>query len=389
MEFKQLFQLDPEIIFLNHGSFGACPRPVFEVYQDWQKRLERQPVEFLGRKSREYLFQARAALAEYLGTFPQDVVFFPNPTTALNMVIHNLRLKPGDQILATNHEYGALDRTWRFYAKKNGAVYINHPVQIPVTNPDRWLEEFWQGVNDRTKIIFASHITSPTALTLPIEALCKKARDFGILTVIDGAHAPGQIPLNLATIGADIYAGALHKWLCAPKGAAFLYANPSVQDWLDPLVISWGFESDEPSGHKFIDYHEWQGTRDLAAFLSVPEAIRFQAHYEWENVRHKCHDLCKSVCDELANLSGVRPLIIENDKNSYQYSWFGQMVSLMLPDIDIGWLKEELYSTFKIEVPIFYWNGNPLIRISFQAYNSNDNAEALIRAMRKLLASEG
>jgi isopenicillin-N epimerase len=380
MDYKQLFQLDPEIIFLNHGSFGACPRPVFEVYQNWQKLLEHQPVEFLGRKCKDYLYQARSSLSTYLGVTPDDLVFFPNPTTALNMVARNLVLKPGDQILATNHEYGAMDRTWRYYAKKKGAIYRNYPIQTPVTDPGMWLEEFWSGVNEHTKVIFTSHITSPTGLVFPVASLCKKAREFGILTIIDGAHAPGQIPLNLTSIGASIYTGALHKWLCAPKGAAFLYAERSIQEWLDPLVISWGYDSEEPSGSKFIDYHEWQGTRDLAAYLSVPDAIRFQDQNNWEEVRKACHELCCNTGEELRIITGCEML-----SKSTSYQWYGQMVSSILPQIDTMWLKEKLYSDYRIEVPVYTWNSLPLIRVSFQAYNSELDAHKFIRAIRELL----
>jgi isopenicillin-N epimerase len=210
--------------------------------------------------------------------------------------------------------------------------------------------------------------------------LCKKAHEAGILTIIDGAHAPGQIPLNLESIGADIYTGALHKWLCAPKGAAFLYARQSVQDWLDPLVVSWGYESDEPSGSQFIDYHEWQGTRDLAAYLSVPEAIQFQLEHHWKEIQQECHDLCVYTEAELMKLTGMGTLSI-----SGPYQWFGQMVSIILPKIDIKWFKETLYSVYRIEIPVYTWNTFNIIRVSYQAYNSQNDAFDLICAVREIL----
>ena len=268
-DIKSLFLLDPEIHFLNHGSFGACPRPVFEVYQNWQRELERQPVEFLGRRAAELLAQARGGLADYLGVAANDLVYFPNPTTAGNMIMRSLlsvgarqagvALQPGDEILTSDHEYGALDRTWGYFCRQSGAVYTHRSVPLPVESPEAFVEHFWAGVSERTRVIYISHITSPTALIFPVREICRRARQAGILSIVDGAHAPGQIALNLLDVGADLYFGACHKWLMAPKGAAFLYARPEVQEWLDPLVVSWGYESEFPSSSQFIDYHEWQG----------------------------------------------------------------------------------------------------------------------------------
>jgi isopenicillin-N epimerase len=276
-DIKDLFLLNPRITFLNHGSFGACPRPVFEAYQAWQFILEHQPVEFLGRRANELLASARQVLADYLNVSAEDLIYFPNPTTAINMVARNLAIGPGDEILTTNHEYGAMDRTWDYICRQRGARYIHRPIQVPIRDQDALIEDFWAGVTNKTRAIFISHITSPTALIFPVEAICRKARQAGILSIVDGAHAPGQIPLDLQALGADIYTGACHKWLLAPKGAAFLYARREIQHWMDPLVISWGYESEHPSSSQFIDYHEWQGTRDLAAFLSVPSRNRISA----------------------------------------------------------------------------------------------------------------
>ena len=266
-EIKDAFLLDPKITFLNHGSFGACPRPVFEAYQAWQYILERQPVAFLGRRAGEFLAEARRSLANYLNVAADDLVYFPNPTTAINMVARSLALEPGDEILTTDHEYGAMDRTWNYVCQRRGAHYIHQPIPLPVLDQDQFVEQFWSGVTGKTRVIFISHITSPTGLIFPVEAICARARQAGILCIVDGAHAPGQIPLDLKAIGADIYTGACHKWLLAPKGAAFLYATRESQQWLDPLVVSWGYESEYPSESQYIDYHEWQGTRDLSAYL--------------------------------------------------------------------------------------------------------------------------
>ena len=211
--FKELFLLDPEIVFLNHGSFGATPRPVFDAYQNWQRELERQPVEFLGRRFNNLMRDARAALAAYVHADAADLIYAPNATTALNIVARSLRLNPGDEILTTDHEYGALDRTWRFIARKTGAVYRAQPIPVPITTPEDFVARLWAGVTPRTRVVFLSHITSPTALIFPVAEICRRARAAGIISIVDGAHTIGQIPLNLEEIGADFYASNLHKWL--------------------------------------------------------------------------------------------------------------------------------------------------------------------------------
>jgi isopenicillin-N epimerase len=374
------FLLDDEVIFLNHGSFGACPRPVFEVYQDWQLDLERQPVEFLIRRATGLLADAREQLAIYLNTEADDVVYFPNPTTAINMVLRCLDLQAGDEILTTDHEYGAMDRTWRYLCKKSGANYIHQPITLPVTNQGDFVETFWQGVTPRTRVIFISHITSPTALIFPVEEICRRARKRGIISIVDGAHSPGHIPLDLSSIGADIYTGACHKWLCAPKGAAFLYAHPDIQPILDPLVVSWGYESEKPGHSQFIDYHEWQGTRDLAAFLSVPSAIQFQNENHWDMVRHRCHQLAAQARHKINTITGLESISPDGPE------WFGQMVAVRLPElVDPEALQERLNAEYQIEVMTHTWKEQPFMRISFQAYNQQTDLETLLNALEEVL----
>lgn len=379
-DIKSLFQLDPEIHFLNHGSFGACPKPVFDVYQNWQRELERQPVLFFGRRITDLMQEAREGLAKYINCQPDEVVYFPNPTTAVNMVVRNLDLQPGDEVLGTNHEYGAMDSTWRYIAKKIGIVYKRKPMPLPVTTHDDFVEDFWNGVTDKTKIIFISHITSETALIFPVEEICRRAKEAGIMTIIDGAHAPGQIPVDLQKIGADIYTGACHKWLCAPKGSAFLYVRKELQDMLNPLVVSWGYESEQPSGSQYVDYHEWQGTRDMSAFLSVPAAIKFQAEHNWEEVRQRCHRLAKQTRQQINEITGMSAFCPD------EAGWYRQMAALELPEgTDVQVFKARLYDEFKVEVPAYTWEERPVFRFSFQGYNDDKDADALVGAVGKIL----
>jgi isopenicillin-N epimerase len=376
---KDLFLLDPTITFLNHGSFGATPRAVFEKYQWWQRELERQPVEFLGRRFNDLMRDARSSLAAYVHANADDLVYVPNATTALNIVARSLRLNPGEEILTTDHEYGALDRTWRFICRKTGAVYKQQPIPVPVTTHENFIETFWAGVTPRTRVIFLSHITSPTALTFPIKEICRCARAAGILSIVDGAHALGQISLDMEKIGADFYASNAHKWLCAPKGSAFLYARRDAQHLVEPLVVSWGYESEQSSASRFVDEQEWTGTRDIAAYLTVPEAIRFCEEHYWNAIRAQCHTLAQHARERITAFTGLPPLSPDLT------DWYMQMVTVPLPPCDAAQLKTRLYDEFRIEVPIVVWRDQPHIRVSIQAYNSSGDVEKLIEALRKLI----
>jgi isopenicillin-N epimerase len=376
---KKLFLIDPGIHYLNHGSFGACPKPVFQEYQKWQRAMEIQPVKFLGRHITLHMEKSREKLAEYIICQADELVYFSNPTTAINMVVRSLALKPGDEILATNHEYGAMDRTWKYITGKISAKYKNHPISIPVTTKEDFVDNIWSGVTEKTKVIFLSHITSPTALTFPVKEVCKMARLAGILSIVDGAHVSGHIDLDVSEIGADIYVGVCHKWLCAPKGSAFLYTRKEAQPRFDPLVISWGYEAEEPSPSQFIDNHEWQGTRDMSAFLSVPAAIEFQKDYNWKDVRKKCNNLLIDAIEAATKLTGIKPI------SPYSGTWFNQMAAIQLPELDTKVLQRRLYGEFKVEVPVYIWNDKPFLRISVQGYNDKRDTDALIRGLEVLL----
>jgi isopenicillin-N epimerase len=377
---REHFLLDPQIIYFNHGSFGATPRSVFESYQRWQRELELQPTAFFARRIPDLMRSSRETLAEYLGTSSQNLAYVTNATTGLNIVARSLKLGPDDEVLATDHEYGAIDRTWQFIAQKQGFKYINHPIDLPVLPANSLVDAFWQGVTPRTKVIYISHITSPTALILPVEEICRRARQQGILTVVDGAHAPGQIPLCLDELGADFYSGNLHKWLCAPKGSAFLYVRPEHHALIEPLVVSWGWQPGRDQSKPFSEIVELQGTRDVAAFLAVPDAIRFQQEHDWGWVRRHCHELAANTVQQIHALTGVPPL------SPLTPQWFSQMVSATLPPgTDLPALYQRLNTEYHIEVPILEWKGFPLIRLSFQAYITESEAAQLLKALAAAL----
>ncbi len=371
------FLLDPAVTFLNHGSFGACPKPVFAEYQRWQVELERQPVKLLGRDFTGLMQTARARLARYLQTERDNLVFVANATQGINIVARSLALHPGDEILTTNHEYGAIDRTWQFLCAKTGAVYRNVPLPLPFPGETEFVENFWAAVTPRTRVILLSHITSPTALVLPIREILRRARAAGLLTIIDGAHAIGQVPLNLDDLGADFYTSNCHKWLCAPKGSAFLYARPEVQALIEPLVVSWGWHSETPGPSRFVDEQEWTGTRDPAAWLATPAAIDFFEQRDWDAVRADCHTRAVAARERLLALTG-RPAICAPDM-------FSQMFTVQLPACDAVALKARLYDEYKVEVPVLNWRDRVMLRTSIQGYNTQADVDRLLSALERLL----
>lgn len=381
MTLRQEYLLDPDVTFLNHGSFGATPRPVFETYQTWQRRLEWQPVQFLIDELPGHLAHARAVLGAYVGATADDLVFVPNATHALNTVARSLALGDGDEVLTTDHEYGACANAWRFLSNKQGFAVVAQPFDLPLAAPDAFIEKMWAGVTPRTRVIYLSHITSPTAVRFPVAEVCARARAAGILTIIDGAHAPGQLDLDLEALDADFYFGNLHKWLSAPKGAAFLYARRDRQPLIEPLVVGWGWGADRrlTYGSDFLDYLQWLGTDDLSAYLSVPAAIEFQHAHNWTAVRRACHDLLAQAIDRINELTGLPPAYADNVA-------FTQMAIASLPPIaDLPAFKNHFYRQFRIEVPFTQWRDRQFIRVSVQGYNSQTDIEVLLDALRASL----
>ncbi len=377
---KSYFLLDPDVHFLNHGSFGATPWPVFEVYQEWQRRLEWQPVQFLIAEVTGYLAEARAALAEFIQAKADDVVYVPNTTFAVNVVARSLPLAPGDEVLTTDHEYGACDNTWGFLSQKRGFNYVKQGIPLPATSAVDIMDRFWEGVTERTRLIFISHISSSTAVTFPAAAICQRARETGIMTIIDGAHALGHIPLDMAAIGADFYSSNAHKWLCSPKGSAFLYARPEVQHLLEPLVVSWGWGEGRPFtfGSDFLDYNQWLGTNDVSAYLTVPAAIQFQAEHNWTAVRQQCHERLSQTLNHICDVTNLDSIYSSD-------AFYQQMGAAPLPPVDEAQLKQRLLAEFQVEVPIFEWHGRQFIRVSVQGYNTQADLEALLNGLETLL----
>ena len=370
---KKSFMLDPEIIHLNHGSFGATPKPIFDSLISWQKKLEYNPTKHLGLDIFTQLDISRDYLAQYINCHKDDIVFFPNPSTALNTVIRSLPLKKDDEILTTNHEYGALDKTWNFICKKTGAKCIRQSISIPLLSKNDFIESFKSGITEKTKVIFFSHITSSTGLIFPAKEICKIAKEKNILCIIDGAHVPGHIDLDIKKLDPDIYTGACHKWMCSPKGTAFLYVKKEFQEIMEPLVVSWGYESDTPSHSQFLDYMQWQGTNDISSYLTIPDTIKFLDENNWQQVSKECKKINRWARKEINQLLKKEPISSDD--------FIGQMSSIPMDSNDIIQDQIEFYVKYKIQIPFIKWNDKEFFRISIQVYNSKEDVFKLLEAL--------
>jgi isopenicillin-N epimerase len=371
------FLLEPGLAFLNHGSFGACPREVLQEQHRWQFEMERNPLEFLSRRSAGLLKDAREQLARYVGARVDDLVFVPNATSAVNMVAQSLVLQPGDEVLASDHEYGACETTWRLHCERQGAHYRRVEIPLPF-EPETFVARMLAGVTPRTRLILVSHITSVTALILPVAELCRAARERGVLTLVDGAHAPGQIALDLEALGADFYTGNCHKWMCAPKGSAFFHARPEHHARLQPAVISWGMlnegSHDASTGSTVLERRlQWQGTRDLSAWLSVPAAIRFQAERDWPAVQARCHAMAIEAMHAMCERTGLQSAAPDAS--------FAQMSLLPVPHQDAQALRRRLFDEHRVEVQVTQHAGRTFVRLSVQGYTGAEEIQRLLDAL--------
>ena len=379
---KSAFLLRDDITFLNFGSFGACPKPIFERYQAYQLELENEPVAFIAHKSTQYLQAARSALGSFLNCDANDVVCIMNPSYGVNIIARSLNLQAGDEILTTNLEYGACNKTWEFIASKTGAIYKKQAISLPIASKEELIEAIVSGINPNTKLLFISHITSSTGLRLPVEEICAIAKEKGILTLVDGAHGPAQVDINLQTLQADFYVGACHKWMMGPKGTSFLYAAKNVQHLLEPLIVSWGYGNPQFQISPFIDYHEVQGTRDLSAFCTLPFVVDFLRQNDWETISSECRKMVQTNAKRFCELLEQVPL------SPIQDEFIAQMYSIKINTRSPTSLHDELLEKYKIQIPISQLDNQYFIRYSINAFNSQNDLDQLYDALT-ILKSEG
>jgi len=383
------------VVFLNHGSFGACPQRVLEAQSEWRARLERQPLQFLARELEPQLDAARAALAQFVGASPDDLVFVPNATHGVNTVLRSIAFQPGDELLVTDQEYNACRNALEFAAERSGARVVVANLPYPVRNADELVAPVLERVTPRTRLALVDHVTSQTGMVLPLARLVEELNHRGVDTLVDGAHAPGMVPLNLTQLGAAYYTGNCHKWLCAPKGAALLHVRRDKQPAIRPLSISHGANSARQDRSRFLLEFGWQGTFDPSAYLSVPEAIRFLGSLRpggWPEVMAANRALAlaarKILC---ASLQVPEPCPGE---------FIGSLAAVFLPDAaPDAWprlpvneypLQDALRIKHHIEVPIVPWPAPPkrILRVSAQLYNSPPQYEFLARMLVRELKGD-
>ena len=385
---RALMMLDPTTTNLNTGSFGPLPRVVFDRVTELRRRLAEEPMDFLLRGLPPLLWSAREALAHFLGGDSRRLLFTVNVTAAVNLVASSLRLPAPGEILMTDHEYGAMHWTWERAAQRQGLTIRTFRLPILAESPGEIVDAARAAMTERTRLFFFSHVLSPTGLVLPARELCAEARRRGVLTVVDGAHAPAFTPLSLDEIAADYYGSNCHKWLLAPTGAGFLYLGPGAWERVQPLQVSWGWrpdpvrldELDEFGSTPRLRSLEFEGTRDVCPWLAVPTAITFQAEIGRERIRERIGELTRHVRRRLTGLCGLMPATPENPE------MHGAMTAFRLPPgHDAAALRRGLWEDWRIEAPVIERPEGLLIRASTHFYNTEEEVERLAKALAALL----
>lgn len=369
-----LWHLDPEISFLNHGSFGATPRKVLDIQSNWRERFETQPIEMLDRQGSTLLALAREAVGKFVGTRGDDLAFVTNATGGINAVLRSIEVNHGDELLTTNHVYNGIRQTLRYIANRVEAKYIEIDIPLPIQSNDQIVQAIARAITDRTRILVIDHITSETAIVFPIKQIVDLCHEKDIEVLVDGAHAPGMVELDINAIAPTYYAANLHKWVCAPKGAAFLWVTPERQDQIHPNTIS------HYLNESFTEEFKWQGTRDISAWLCAADAIKFMAEIGWQKIRLHNHQLAiwvQTMLSERWKVPATTPL---------DGSMLGSFASILLPSSakayeDPKRFQHLLYVNHKIEIPVHVWQGHWLIRPSCQIYNFACEYERLADAV--------
>lgn len=372
------FTLDPSITFLNHGSYGACPRPVQEQQAHLRAQLESEPVRFMTRELEPLLDAARVRLSDFLGAQPPDLAFVPNATTGINSVLRSLLLQPGDELVTTTHGYNACTNALRFVAERTGARVVLAQVPFPLEAPQQVMDAVRRAVTPRTRLVLLDQVTSPTALVFPVDALVQELEAAGVQVLVDAAHAPGMVPLHLDQTGASYTAGNLHKWVCAPKGAAFLHVREDRQPGVRPAVISHGANSPRTDKSRFHLEFDWTGTSDPTPYLCVPGALDVMAslHPEgWPGLMRANRDAATQAGELLAD--ALRPFRGARSLPG------ASMVSVEVPGRP-GGLHDRLFLEHRIEVPVIPFEGKTLVRVSMQVHTTLADVEKLARVLPRL-----
>ena len=383
--FLKHWLLNPDITFLNHGSFGACPLPVLAAQQRLRERIERQPLQFFGRDLEGLLDEARQQVAAFVGAEAEDLAFVPNATTGINTVLRSLRFDPGDELLTTSQEYNACRNALNYVAERAELQIKVAQIPFPIAAAEQIIEAVLEAVSSRTRLALLDHVVSQTGLVFPIAQLVQALSQRGIETLIDGAHAPGMLPLNLRQLGATYYTGNFHKWVASPKGAAFLYVQPDRQSAIRPLIISHGANAVRRDRSRFHLEMDWVGTDDPTAYLCVPVAIQFLGSLlpgGWPELMQRNHHLTIAARRILCQALAIEPPCPD--------SLLGSMAVVPLPAGPALPLQDALLERYGIEVPVIPFPHPPdrLLRISAQLYNTSSQYEWLAQALILMLDEE-
>jgi isopenicillin-N epimerase len=371
--------LRPDLCFLNHGSFGAVTRRVFDEQTKWRLRIEADPIEMIGRQMSDLLAQARIPIGKQFGMQPNDFGMVTNATDGINAVLRSLTLKPGDELLTTDHVYGAVRRAMQLVARQAGAAYREVAIPLPIRSADLVRDIVLNAVSSNTKLLVIDHVTSPTALVFPVKEIIDGCREKGVEVLVDGAHVPGMLPLNVEQVGATYYAANLHKWMCAPKGTAFIWVAPHRQADIHPTTIS--HHLDDGFSKEFA----WQGTRDFSGWLTAPTAIDFMNELGFDKVMAHNHQLAAWAQQLLTKRWGTSPI------SPVDGSLLGSMATVPLPSPfdqlegdDVVAFHARLYKEFQIENPIVRWGGQTMLRVSCQVYNQPHEYEHVAATIQSL-----
>lgn len=366
---RRSWELDDDVAYLNHGSVGLSPTPVLDAWTGWIHRIDRQRLGFFRREAEGALAEARERLGAFVGTTGDTLAFVTNATMAMLAIARGFPLEPGDEVLTSDHEYWSVNEIWQRVCREAGAKLVVRKLPVPLPNRDKIVDELLGGVTSRTRLVIFSHITYRTSVILPVEALCRRAREMGVAVCVDGAHALAQLPLDIDALDCDYYVASCHKWLLAPAGTGFLYVHPRARDTIAPLT-----------GVLKGDWRDGavMGTQDFSRFLAVPAAIDFMESAGLDGFRRRSHALAAYARERISELTGLRPWFEDSP------DWYGSMIALPLPPVNDREIQDALWRDFQIESYVKNWLDRSLIRVSCHLYTQAAEIDRLVDALRAL-----